>query len=466
MPVRHFSGILVVLAPDDCLVLRLIPVVYHGQDVVKMWVFSKNTIAGDLGVTPIVQCLASMLITSTLVHSDLHHSAVKPLPYVYPHVDHLPDPRLLLSPSFRREQQTSAPLGKEAGSEKDTAAISAHEKKGISYYYWKLVRFIFEGTERNMLLAKPGLANWFGRVLWTAAQGAGIGIIFGFPIWCLAIVILGPIYGNGNLGNKWAPQVIKLVYGAIVGWITNPVIAVLALGSQADHHLIVVDVDEEQGQGQHEPRAQEVQGAAGVETIPEEENDGDLTTGIAHTTSPLPSPRVPSSPLASSRMRTRPRASSSASSFSLRPPLTANVSHLSPLPAASVPLPSDVDAAATPPRPAYGRERGMTVSSTGSGYSYALRGTGGRAQRTRPRANTGVPDVVVSTADSSENEKIAGGRPRAGSLDVFGRRVTAPSTPSRSSPTATSPRTNTRTRSASTLAALGETRESRDLDRR
>jgi hypothetical protein len=25
---------------------------YHSQNIVKMWVFSENTIAGDLGVTP------------------------------------------------------------------------------------------------------------------------------------------------------------------------------------------------------------------------------------------------------------------------------------------------------------------------------------------------------------------------------------------------------------------------------
>jgi hypothetical protein len=413
--------------------------VYHGQSVVKMWVFSKNTIAGDLGVTPIIQCLASMLITSTLVHSDLHASSIKPLPYVYPHVDHLPDPRLLLSKSYHLEQRKTT-------DEKETAQLEYQSKKGFKYYYWMLIRFIFEGTERNMLLAKPGFLNWLGRFLWTAAQGALIGIIFGFPIWCLAIVILGPIYGNGNMGNQWAPQVIKLVYGAIVGWVTNPVIAILALGSQADHHLIMVENE------QDEEATTGIDGAGNrVETIQEEEVE------IGSGSTLVPSTPVPTtnSPL------TRPRAISNLSTSSRsrpRPPLTANVSRLSPLPPPFLNLPNTSPGELpTPTRPTT-RERGLTISSMGSNHSYVLGGTGGRAQR--PRAGTttsaysekGVPEVMVSRPSQGLDTAAGEGRAGAGSVDVFGRRVTAPS----GVPTVTNLHRPNRPRSASTLAALGE----------
>jgi hypothetical protein len=413
-----------------------------------MWVFSDNTIAGDLGVTPIIQCLASMLITSTLVHSDLHASSIKPLPYVYPHVEHLPDPRLLLSRSYRKQMRDA-----QAESNEKPNQIATPETRGLSYYYWMLIRFIFEGTERNMLLARPGLKNWFGRFLWTAAQGAGIGIIFGFPIWCLAIIILGPIYGNGNMGNKWAPQVIKLVYGAIVGWVTNPVIAILALGSQADHHLIMVEHDEEETTG-GEPTTN-AQGEVD-ETIHE---DQEYTHSSTRSPIPLPSsPGISTSPLVRPTIPSRPRAISSLSSSSRhRPPLTANVSRLSPLPPASIDLPLE--------RPVYGRERGLTVSSMGSQYSYALVGPGGRAKRPRAessvslsapvfggdgdKAAVAVPQVMVSRPSqdlgSGRDQRPEGldGRPRAGSGDVFGR------------PSAT----GGRARSASTLAALGEVKE-------
>ena len=137
-----------------------------------MWVFSKNTIAGDLGVTPIIQCLASMLITSTLVHTDLHHHAISPLPYVYPHVEHLPDPRSL----FSKGKEDSSTSEKEEEVEKG-------RKKGLRYFYWMFIRFVFEGTEKNMMLAKIPIKNWFGRLIWTIAQGAARGVLFGFPMW-------------------------------------------------------------------------------------------------------------------------------------------------------------------------------------------------------------------------------------------------------------------------------------------
>lgn len=113
----------------------------------------------------------------------------------------------------------------------------------------------------------------------------------------------------------------------------------------------------------------------------------------------------------------------------------------------------------------------MTVSSVGSGFSYALGGTGGRAQR--PRATTSVsmkerpavPDVTVTNSDVGDavTPQASAGRPRAGSWDVFGRRVTAPT----GVPTinARGHSGAGRPRSASTLGALGENRESRELDR-
>ncbi|KAL1411071.1 hypothetical protein Q8F55_002018 [Vanrija albida] len=232
---------------------------YHNQSNVRMWVFSDNTIAGDLGVTCIIQCLASMLITSTLVHTDLHHKAIQPLPFVYPHVEHLPDPRVLFDRIFNRKQRKIPADEKKAGADADLSeaeknaavaeAVAAMRREyGFSkYYYLMLVRFVFEGTEMNMLAEKVGPRRWGLRFLWTAAQGAAIGIVFGLPLWILAIIILGPIYRGRNIGGLWAPQAIKCVYAAILGWITNPVIATLALGSQADHHLVVVPVDEEAG---------------------------------------------------------------------------------------------------------------------------------------------------------------------------------------------------------------------------
>lgn len=123
-----------------------------------MWVLAENTIAGDLGVTPIIQCLASMLITSTLVHTDLHHHAVAPLPYVWPHVEHLPDPRILLDKIFARKdvarEKTEDGMG-DINYPSSRSEMEGH--KGWLYYPRMLVRFTFEGTEANILFlhSKP-----------------------------------------------------------------------------------------------------------------------------------------------------------------------------------------------------------------------------------------------------------------------------------------------------------------------
>lgn len=304
------------------------------------------------------------------------------------------------------------------------------------------------------MLAKIPVVSWFGRLAWTAAQGAAIGVVFGFPIWCLAVVILGPIYGTGNMGDKWAPQIIKAVYGAIVGWITNPVIAVLALGSQADHHLIVVEHDLEEGQGEG---AEQGETAKGVPTIHEDEEfvasptidrrTAMLSPGLSPSRqlSSLPVPGTPTS-------MSRARAGSNASRTSNRPPLVANVSQLSPLPSSSPlpPSPSPVistrargDSVGTSvpvPTPWTSRPRGATVSSFNSSrsYSYHLGGTGGRAQRPRAASRasvSGIPALVLPAStdekgrmqgNSSASQRSRRQEERNAAWDVFGRTELAP----------------------------------------
>ncbi|KAL7418202.1 hypothetical protein BDY24DRAFT_411300 [Mrakia frigida] len=330
---------------------------YHSQSDVRMWVFSKNTLAGDLGVTCLIQTAVSMLISSTLVHSDIHHSAIKPLPFVYPHVLHLPDPATLWQSSSDEHNDNSPPSD---SSEKPTSSPKSKPKEGRLGYYWRmLLRFTFEGTERNIILEACGARDWFGRVGWTILQGLSLAVFFGLPLWLLAIVILGPIYKGGNVGNKWAPQVIKFVFAFLLGILTNPIIALMALGSQAQHHLIPLTV----------------------------------APPLSPSTTLVP----PSSP-----------------TLSQRPPLVANVSLLVPLGS-----PSTLDPPLPPPPATMGRPRASTnASSTGSIYS--LGGTGGRAQRPRAGSRssaTGEGLVPPSFAAGGGRERSGsyGGRDRSGS---------------------------------------------------
>ena len=150
-----------------------------------------------------------MIITSTLVHTDLHHSMIKPLAFVWPHVEHLPDPHGL----FKGRQKSQSDLENKASSDPDhssshlsSSSSSSRPRSTINYYWAMLMRFIFEGTENNMLF-DAGIKRFPKRLAWTALQGVGLGVVVGFPCWCLFIVILGPIYGMGDMGNRWDPQV-------------------------------------------------------------------------------------------------------------------------------------------------------------------------------------------------------------------------------------------------------------------
>lgn len=181
---------------------------YHSQSTVRMWVFSENTIAGDLGVTPLIQTAVSMIISSGLIHSDLHHHAVRPLPFVWPHVEDLPDPRQVLERFGQGKTTAKTHKASEALTPEEKPEIAeTPSRRSFSYYPLMLIRFIFEGTENNMLFDWHGPRTLLKRFILTGIQGLGLGVVFGLPLWCLAIVILGPIYGKGNMGNKWAPQV-------------------------------------------------------------------------------------------------------------------------------------------------------------------------------------------------------------------------------------------------------------------
>lgn len=150
-----------------------------------------------------------MIITSTLVHTDLHHSMIKPLAFVWPHVEHLPDPHRLFkgrqkSQKSDLENKTSSP--DHSSSHLSSSTSSSQPRSTIGYYWAMLMRFIFEGTENNMLF-DAGIKRFPKRLAWTALQGVGLGVVVGFPCWCLFIVILGPIYGMRDMGNRWDPQV-------------------------------------------------------------------------------------------------------------------------------------------------------------------------------------------------------------------------------------------------------------------
>ena len=63
---------------------------YRTQPTIDIWTFKRQTVAGDMGVTVIIQQIVSFIITSALVHHDLYAGPIGPLRKPWPPLLHLP----------------------------------------------------------------------------------------------------------------------------------------------------------------------------------------------------------------------------------------------------------------------------------------------------------------------------------------------------------------------------------------
>ncbi|EPQ28275.1 uncharacterized protein PFL1_04102 [Pseudozyma flocculosa PF-1] len=202
---------------------------YKGRDTVDLWTFSRQTVAGDMGVTVIIQQIVSFIITSSLTHHDLYAGPIGPLRRPWPPLLHLPS--------------TPDPAGSWLGVrmaedvKRDGVPCSMGRSEGKSKangYWWWFVRAVLTGSERNDLLA-TGI-SWrqrLERLVWTAAQGFGLCVLTFWWYWPLAIAIVAPIYGGRELAGTWIPMIIKLLFGAILSLLTNPIIALMAMGAES-----------------------------------------------------------------------------------------------------------------------------------------------------------------------------------------------------------------------------------------
>ncbi|KAE8215817.1 hypothetical protein CF327_g928 [Tilletia walkeri] len=187
---------------------------YLHQSDITMWILAKNTIAGDLGVTILIQVTITFIITSSLIRTDLRSGLAIPLRQPWPP-----------APPSTSAAQGSANLPPATRYE-DTQHRSKFQllKHNIETFYMV--------TQQNHIF-QSGLSfrEHFWRLLRTALQGFILACCV-FPwFWGIAIAILAPIYSSKNMGHTWIPMVIKGVYGALLGLVTNPLIALMNLGA-------------------------------------------------------------------------------------------------------------------------------------------------------------------------------------------------------------------------------------------
>jgi hypothetical protein len=209
------------------------------------------------------------------------------------------------------------------------------------------------------------------------------------------------------------------VYGFLLGIITNPIIAMLALGSQAEHNLLVQRIAEKE-----------------KEKSAEEPSDSEPQAVLATSTEIPPTPlrlQRPTMPMTPSSRISRLRSGSYASSIRqsgftvdvsdipmdspvrLAPPLALPATPMTPtMMKGSGPPQVQTPGSVVPRRP-----RALTgASETGSYYS--LGGTGGRAQRARRPSVLSVQQVgtsgtpMASNQNQNQNQTGAQDRDRSG----------------------------------------------------
>ncbi|KAI8625952.1 hypothetical protein F5Y19DRAFT_236301 [Xylariaceae sp. FL1651] len=143
-----------------------------------------NTLAGDAGLTTIVQCLITWFVEALLVNRDLRKGAVQSIGF-------LPKPRWKFLRWFMfldRQEQT-------------------HEVRSIEHW----LRFLFSQVIRSLIMAAV-----FFPFIW----GPSIGFL-----------ILAGDYVDGDwyYSAKWAPQIFKLAQGAVLGLLSTPLMVVFWL---------------------------------------------------------------------------------------------------------------------------------------------------------------------------------------------------------------------------------------------
>lgn len=201
---------------------------YRTQPRVRIWPFDQQTVAGDMGVTIIIQQIVSFIITSALVHHDLYTGPIGPLRRPWPPLLHLPSTPTpeghwlgIRMPSDVPREKNNCRMGRSEGQTK------------LNGYFWWFVRAILTGSERNDLLA-TGI-SWrqrLERLIWTAAQGFFLCVLTFWWYWPIAIAIVAPIYEHRDVAGTWVPMIIKLLYGAILSLLTNPIMALMAMGAE------------------------------------------------------------------------------------------------------------------------------------------------------------------------------------------------------------------------------------------
>ncbi|GAA6010670.1 hypothetical protein JCM10207_007796 [Rhodosporidiobolus poonsookiae] len=182
-------------------------------DTIEMWPIAHNTIAGDCAVTTFIQGILTFVIASGMVHVDMRHGGIDAFPYPWP------DTRFAVVTGKDPDEATST---------RQRLWRTFHSRHGLG----RGLHF-FSGSHVNDVFDLSLSWRELGvRLFWSAWKGSVLSALYFLVFWPITIAIIAPIWGGRNMAHTWVPQIIKLLYGALLGLFMNPLCALIALGSE------------------------------------------------------------------------------------------------------------------------------------------------------------------------------------------------------------------------------------------
>ncbi|GAA5879318.1 hypothetical protein JCM8547_000662 [Rhodosporidiobolus lusitaniae] len=182
-------------------------------DTIEMWPIQHNTIAGDVAVTTFIQGILTFVISSGMVHVDMRHGGISAFPYPWP------DTRFAVLPGKDPEEATSR---------RTRLWRTFHSRHGLG----RGLHF-FSGSHVNDIFDMELTWSEFGvRLFWSVWKGSVLSALYFLLFWPITIAIIAPIWGGRNMAHTWTPEIIKLLYGALLGLLQTPLCAMIALGSE------------------------------------------------------------------------------------------------------------------------------------------------------------------------------------------------------------------------------------------
>ncbi|GAA5881363.1 hypothetical protein JCM1840_004865 [Sporobolomyces johnsonii] len=214
---------------------------YRGAHRVTIWEIKHNTLAGDVGLTTLIQVRASavlrfshllkltqdppfssvqciqgvltFVIGAALVNCDMRKRKVNAFPYPWP------DTQFAVIEGADPEA---------ASTRRGKLWRTFHQRHGLG----RGLHFFSGAHVHDVFNCNLTWKQFFVRLFWSALKGFILACIYWIVYWPCCIAVIAGAWDGHNLAPTWIPEIVKLIYGFLLGLGMTPLVAMLALGSE------------------------------------------------------------------------------------------------------------------------------------------------------------------------------------------------------------------------------------------